>query len=295
MNSEALSQIDQRLSIVYTAAFWALLAIYLGWKGKLWSFPFGIQKIKSLSFYKVFSVFVIFLTSQLLLLPLITYFFFSYTEKHWLKIQELNFDPTTQGWINVFGIIMATSLVLLYLACLPKETKEDVWGDRTNAHNFVKNCLLGIVSWLIIFPIVLIVGQLIEIPLTHYFHYIQKDQVAVKFIKTALDSKFLFISLTLAVAVIVPFAEEILFRGFLQGWLKTKVSTKAAVILTSIIFASFHFSFSQGISNIELLTSLFVLSCFLGFLRERQHSLLTSISLHSTFNLISIMMILMGS
>ena len=63
-------------------------------------------------------------------------------------------------------------------------------------------------------------------------------------------------------------------------------------MIASLIFAAFHFSTSQGLNNIELLVSLFVLSCFLGFLYERQESLLASMALHATFNAISILAIL---
>jgi uncharacterized protein len=66
-----------------------------------------------------------------------------------------------------------------------------------------------------------------------------------------------------------------------------------SILLASLIFAFFHFSYSQGIDNIEVITSLFVFSCFLGFVYERQQSLWASVGLHALFNAISVVLIVL--
>ena len=82
--------------------------------------------------------------------------------------------------------------------------------------------------------------------------------------------------------------EEFLFRGVLQNFLKKYFKRDVSIIITSLVFAFFHYSPSQKLSNISIIGSLFVLACFLSFLYERQKSLFAPIFLHATFNAISI-------
>jgi membrane protease YdiL (CAAX protease family) len=91
---------------------------------------------------------------------------------------------------------------------------------------------------------------------------------------------------------IVPVLEELLFRGFLQGAFRRFFSVRTAILFSSFIFALFHFSLGQGVNNMTILVSLFILSLFLGFLKERQGNLWGSIAMHMTFNAISVAMIL---
>lgn len=168
-----------------------------------------------------------------------------------------------------------------------------VWGN--SSHFWFFNWSVGALTWVIVYPWVVAVNQLITFLLlvitgssTHV------DQLAVKQVKAALSNNWLLSATAITVIVIVPIVEEILFRGLLQMWLKKICGQYKAIIITSVAFASFHFSTSQGVGNIEFLLSLFILSCYLGFIRERQSSLWASIGLHSTFNLVSFSLILMS-
>jgi membrane protease YdiL (CAAX protease family) len=118
------------------------------------------------------------------------------------------------------------------------------------------------------------------------------EQVAVRYLKMALDSPPLLLTALFIILIAAPFIEELLFRGFLQNWLKSILGAKSAILIASFCFALFHLSASQGIGNISLAISLFSFSCFLGFIYERQRSLLASIGLHMTFNAVSCFRIL---
>ena len=118
-----------------------------------------------------------------------------------------------------------------------------------------------------------------------------EDQMAVKQIKSVQEYPWLFAVNLFAISFVVPFIEELLFRGYLQESLLKKFSAMKSIALTALLFSLFHFSPSQGINNILILTSLFLLACLLGYLKERQRSLLPCIALHSTFNAISLVQI----
>jgi membrane protease YdiL (CAAX protease family) len=169
-----------------------------------------------------------------------------------------------------------------------------IFQDRslTFKRSFFKAVILGSCTWLLAFPIVTVVGQFCDILVYKIYGFKSFEQVAVRYLKTSITSPSeLALALT-TILIYAPLIEEILFRGYLQNFLKRYLGAEAAILLTALCFACFHYSASQGLGNISLITSLFTFALFLGFIYERQRSLYASISLHVTFNLISTMRIL---
>jgi membrane protease YdiL (CAAX protease family) len=82
--------------------------------------------------------------------------------------------------------------------------------------------------------------------------------------------------------VIVPFTEELIFRGMLQTLLRRfSVRPWPAIILASLVFIVFH-------ANPQHWPALFMLSLCLGYAYEKSGSLLRSIFIHSLFNALSV-------
>src|SRR4029077_8915950 len=117
---------------------------------------------------------------------------------------------------------------------------------------------MGFAVWFLSYPLVLAFSQGLSLIIWHLSHHAFIEQVAVQNIRHAMDNPILFGLTSLAIVSVVPLTEEFLFRGLLQSWLKNKFHhTTAAIILSSLIFALFHYSSHQGVANIELLSSLF--------------------------------------
>lgn len=117
-------------------------------------------------------------------------------------------------------------------------------------------------------------------------------QEAVRFL---MEAKKTIPTLSFALFTIIfaaPIIEEFIFRGCAQSFLRKKFRSTYAIVLTSILFSLFHFSTSQGLQNIPILISLFVLSIYLGFCYEKTRSLISSITLHLIFNSISALKII---
>src|SRR5690606_19586851 len=111
---------------------------------------------------------------------------------------------------------------------------------------------LGVSTWIISFPIVTILGELLDYFIIEVFQYSYKEQVAVRYLK-AMQNDGLLLSLALfAILILAPIIEEFLFRGVLQNAFKKSMGYKAAILLSSFSFALFHYSPSQGASNISL-------------------------------------------
>jgi len=152
-----------------------------------------------------------------------------------------------------------------------------------------KDLLEALAAWVISFPVVLFIGSTLEILL--YFHYGTfelPDQVAVLFFKMTLGKPLYLAMALISIVVFSPLVEETLFRGFLQSWLRRHRSPTASIAITSACFTAFHFSTTQGASNIPILAALFVLGCFLGLLYERRQSLFAPLLLHILFNAVNV-------
>tara|TARA_B100000003_G_scaffold199225_1_gene204874 strand:- start:64 stop:855 length:792 start_codon:yes stop_codon:yes gene_type:complete len=92
------------------------------------------------------------------------------------------------------------------------------------------------------------------------------------------ESTLGLIFLFLAIVVMAPIGEEIVFRGFLQKFLEEhwKDITRA-VLVTSLFFAIIHF-------NPYWTIQIYILGIILGFLSWRTKSIIPSIILHSINN-----------
>jgi hypothetical protein len=245
--------------------------------------------------WDVFRAFFIFLFMTLCVVPTLAVLWF-WVRGEPIDLEMIAREPLTQGWLNVFGVVLSAAAVFTYVSCLKSGAKRTIWGAAAfrGGKRRLHDMFVGAITWLLGYPWLIVIGQAVAVIVLLLLqeepsHY---DQVAVKFFKSTMGHPLLFAITLLLLIFVIPAMEEILFRGFLQTWLKQKWGRTKAIFVASLIFAAFHFSVSQGLNNIELLVSLFVLSCFLGFLYERQESLLASMALHATFNAVSILAIL---
>jgi hypothetical protein len=94
--------------------------------------------------------------------------------------------------------------------------------------------------------------------------------------------------LILSIVCIVPYVEEMLFRGFLQGFLNGICHPTLSILLTSAAFALFHYSPLQKSSNFEIMIGLFVFSILASKIRIKEDSIYASIGMHSAFNATSL-------
>ena len=196
--------------------------------------------------------------------------------------------------LQLFILLGTLLLLYLYIQLLPSPLVKAIFKNRSipRPASLPKDFFMGVLSWVIAFPLVVAVGQLADLALFLFTDFESYEQVAVRYLKTTLSSPETLTVALFTILIAAPMIEECLFRGFLQTYFKRFLSPKKAIVLSSICFALFHFAPSQGIGNISLLISLFVFALFLGFIYERQASLTASLALHITFNTVSTLRIL---
>lgn len=254
--------------------------------------PFEVSFLPKIRGIEVLKGFAVFILAELIVVPALAVFVVYLKTGKVLDAAQMSVQA--KGWLNaliVFGAFVGICRVYLDL---PLQTRQQLWNQTDQP--WYKQLFIGIYTWFAAYPFVLVFSQAVALLVLGIFRKPNLDQVAVSHLKSVLANPLLFLATSVELIILVPFIEEFLFRGLLQSWLKVKFKqATAAILLTSGVFSIFHYAGSQGISNIELLSSLFLLSCVLGFLYERQRSLWASMGLHAFFNMISILLIFVAN
>lgn len=276
------------LQILWAGLIFMFVTSFIAWKVGYYQLPTETSEEK-LPFRVVLISFAIVMLLSMLIIPIISLFVI------YLYKGRIDTTPKTILVINYISIMIGLVIVGLFQFFLDKTERNLIWGKlfglTTSFNKTITDILIGITTWFIAYPVLIVAGRVVSLTFNYFGLKVPVDQVAVSHVRSALTSPLIFYVVAVSMVFFVPVIEEFLFRGCLQTWLKGKIGIKKAIILTSMIFASFHFSISQGLGNVELLVTLFSLSCFLGFIYERQQSLLASIALHSFFNGVSVFVI----
>jgi membrane protease YdiL (CAAX protease family) len=106
------------------------------------------------------------------------------------------------------------------------------------------------------------------------------DQVPDEFF----DQKVALAVLGIAVVIGAPFTEELFFRGFLYGGVRTYIAVPLAALVTGVLFSLLHF-------NVGLIIPFTLIGAILALSYQRSGNLWTSIGAHFFFNFISFMVL----
>jgi membrane protease YdiL (CAAX protease family) len=194
------------------------------------------------------------------------------------------------AWLHFLLSGMTLAGLLLYLCSLNRPLRALVWRDISLVPNYQKDFAFAFYAWCLSLPLVFFLSQLLETLVYLVFNVAKiPEQLAVNFIKMTFHDPLYFFLAIVTIVFFAPLIEEILFRGFLQSFIRKHLGPKQAILITALCFSFFHFSPEQGLGNIPILGSLFALALFLGFVYEKQSSLFASISRHFLFNAISIL------
>lgn len=276
------------LQILLVGIFWMLLTSFLAWKGGYYYLPLQDYEEK-LPLKVVLISFAIVILLAMLIIPILSVLAI------YLYKGRIDTSPRTVLLINYISVIIGFFIMGLFQFFLSNKERELIWGKlfgpTTSFKKTLSDILMGVLTWFISYPVLVVAGRLVSLSFNYYGIVVPVDQLAVSHVRSALSSPIVFAFVAISVTFFVPVIEEFLFRGCLQTWLKGKIGVKKAIIVSSVIFACFHFSAGQELGNVEILTTLFFLSCFLGFIYERQQSLLASIALHGFFNGVSVLFI----
>ncbi len=208
------------------------------------------------------------------------------------------FDSFFGATLFLINVFVTLALFWIFFKSRPSPFASRVfWSNKPmTRERCLKDILVGAGSWFIAFPAALFVSQIAYTLVMLFFSaYKAHAQLAIHHLKSTSSNPLLYVLTLICFAFLVPIIEETLFRGLLLSWIKNITRSRGwAIALSGIIFGAFHYSTSQGITNLELVSSLMLLGVFLGFVYEKQGSLIASISLHATFNTIALIRIIVS-
>lgn len=293
MNSQSgLNYYFEHVEFIFLFALIAIVANWYAIRKRFYLLPTVLHETPNrLKLFHVLICFIIYLICSLIIGP-----FLAVLWKKGYALFYQTFPPpiTLFGWAQLMTILLNMSLLFWFGTKIDRLTMKKIWKDYSigTCSPVYRDFFIGICTWLLSFPVVVVIGQLTDMLLFSLFEFESYEQVAVRYLKMTLASPPLLAVALFTILIAAPIIEEFLFRGMLQNWLKLYVGRKAAILIAAFCFSLFHLAPSQGLGNISLIISLFSFACFLGFVYERQASLFASIGLHMTFNTISTLRIL---
>lgn len=257
----------------------ALLGNFIAWKRGFFHFSGKPRPLPTIHFGQLICAFIIYPFSYLFFLHLLS------------AITPLKELGTA---IKILEYLIPLTLLYLFFQAVPIRNGQRVWTCKSSKE--IKHDLgIGAMTWLIAFPLVVTIAYLSDYLILSFVGATDYEQNAVSFVKSSVSSFPALLTALAAVLFFAPLLEEFLFRGLLQNWLRKYLRPVPAILVTSLGFACFHFSFAQGWGNITLIASLFTFGCYLGFLYEKERSLFAPIALHYTFNLVTTFRILLST
>lgn len=149
---------------------------------------------------------------------------------------------------------------------------------------------LSLFSLMLMLPWVALTGIITKFILAALFNVssLIHPQTSGKFVYYFENNGSMFFLLCIYSLIIAPAYEEILFRGFVQTYTSRLFGTMTGIIFTSLAFSAIHYHVGRGISNLNIMSCVFVSSIILGFLYSRTCSLFACILLHSVNNLLAL-------
>ena len=146
--------------------------------------------------------------------------------------------------------------------------------------------------WILLGATLQIALAILFAPLAEWLQPEGSAQALTDFI-TDVEGTAVRVGLVLAVALLAPVVEELMFRGLLFKIVEERRSVRSALVISAMIFALFHL---LGIGTADplrsaavLLPQLFLVGLVLGRLAHRHGRLGPAIFTHAGFNLIAVL------
>ncbi len=150
----------------------------------------------------------------------------------------------------------------------------------------------GIATFMVAIPVLFVVSNAWEYLLDRAG--IPADRQTLVDIVENTRSTGLRTTLILEATLLVPFSEELLFRGGLFRYARTRMNRWAAVVLTSLIFGALHVGWGHPVTGLASLMPLSALAVLFCLAYERTGTLGTVVVAHALFNLNTFVLIFAG-
>jgi hypothetical protein len=199
---EVDENVQQHLQIFGASLFLSIFILTLSWKLNYFRLP-EKEAGRSLTLQNLIGIFLVFLSVQLILLPLIAMVGMSIIEGRWVGMHVATTDPILLGWFDVTAITSSAFAMGLYLL-MTRETAFKIALGRKGlkgGSQLLTDLGIGMLSWPLGYSIMLTVGQLASVLVLLLLPGKRDEQVAVKHLKMTMESPLLFFTLAAAIVL----------------------------------------------------------------------------------------------
>ncbi len=187
---------------------------------------------------------------------------------------EVWFDSSL-GSLLISALIYLAGALVVVIPFLIKKIGWKAIVERLGLTKSLKFEMFGwaLFFWLIYFGVIIVVSVVLAYVHIPGFDINQKQNVGFSNMTFAYE----YLAAFIALVVVAPIFEEIIFRGYLFGRLRERNSFWISAVLTSLVFGAVHLQLNVAID-------VFILSMFMCYLRERFNSIWPTILMHSFKN-----------
>src|SRR5258708_1906614 len=116
---------------------------------------------------------------------------------------------------------------------MPRAVWSSIWRRQGTG---IDDLLFALIAGLLTVALMVFIGRALTGLVDLIFHPAElPDQVAIKLMKSSFDQPLLFLINGISIALFAPIIEEILFRGFLQNYLRRFCSTRWEILGASAV------------------------------------------------------------
>jgi membrane protease YdiL (CAAX protease family) len=193
----------------------------------------------------------------------------------------------SQEWFalaQIISLILGLGSIQFVRSFLPDDALPLVVGASNSFKKLIKGAALGV----LVLPLILVTTWLVGVIVSLFSSEPKVPQLALEIFQHIPHSGPLFWGMIGVAVILAPYVEEMIFRGFLQGFLNGLVHPALSVLITAAAFALFHYSSFQKGSNLEIMAGLFLFAVIASNLRVREDSIVASVGYHAAFNAMSL-------
>ena len=257
---------------------WLLLSVtglwFLHWLWTRWP-PLEVRPLREVPLWRGIDVLLCFILYIL------------YSSSMALAVQGLEVSEAIR---NFLGFLLSNGVaclaIILYVRLVQRQSAGALGLGRSSLRHLLPVVLLGLLSFV---PIQVVHG-IWQLALSSILGGAPDEQRSVELFRSVAShgDSFELFCLTFTAAVGAPVCEEILFRGFLFGMLRSRSGFAPAAIVSSVIFAWMHLAVSASLP-------LAVVGFCLCYVYERTASLYYAMLFHSLFNGAQLTLMLLSS
>lgn len=179
------------------------------------------------------------------------------------------------------GNLVLAAIVYILAACivlapfvLRRKPRSEIIKNTGLQRQVTRQMIIAALStWGLYFMASIVVAVLLNLIHIPGLDLSQRQDVGFHHTQHAIE----YIAAGLALVVLAPFCEEVVFRGYLFGRVRKYNGFWSSAVLTSLTFAVLHGQVNVGID-------VFVLSLFLCYLREKFDSIWPGVIVHALKN-----------